>query len=71
MNADGSNQVNITNNSAMDSVPSWSTDGLKIVFHSTRDDATWGEIYKMDADGSNVIRLTNSSTYDGEPSWSP
>ena len=30
MDADGSNQVNLTNNPATDSIPSWSPDGSKI-----------------------------------------
>ena len=37
MNADGSNQVNITNNEARDTMPAWSPDGTKIAFVSDRD----------------------------------
>ncbi|MCH8286841.1 PD40 domain-containing protein [candidate division KSB1 bacterium] len=56
--------------------PSWSPDGTKIVFSSTRDDNNESEtpnleIYVMDADGSNIKRLTNSLRHDGSPSWSP
>ena len=34
MNADGTNQTNISNNSEDDVYPSWSPDGTKIVFSS-------------------------------------
>ncbi|HEC45091.1 MAG TPA: DUF5050 domain-containing protein, partial [Bacteroides sp.] len=69
MNPDGSNQTNLTNNSAPDQNPSWSPDGSKIFFASRRDGNY--EIYVMDADGSNPTRLTNNSLIDWEPSLSP
>jgi len=59
MDADGSNQTNLTNNAAADNVPRWSPDKSKIAFYSNRDDVN-GEIYVMDADGSNQTRLTTS-----------
>ena len=66
MNADGSNQVRLTNHAASDRWPSWSPDGSKIAFYSYRDSTD--EIYVMDADGSNQVRLTNLGGY--RPSWS-
>jgi Tol biopolymer transport system component len=70
MNADGTDQTNITDNSAVDDQPVWSPDGTKIAFTSDR--AGNFEVYTMNADGSGVTRLTNSpSTYDWQPSWSP
>jgi len=69
MGADGSNQRNLTNNSAYDNVPVWSPDGGQIAFESNRD-GNW-EIYVMDSDGSNLRRLTNNSAEDGTPAWSP
>jgi Tol biopolymer transport system component/DNA-binding winged helix-turn-helix (wHTH) protein len=61
--------VRLTNNSAIDSRPVWSTDGRSIVFTSNRDGKY--EIYVMDADGSNVKRLTNNLADDVNPMWSP
>ncbi len=74
MNADGSNQQNLTNNPADDRDPSWSPDGKRIAFMSRRDGNN--EIYVMDADGGNQQNLTNNPDPNGhpndeEPSWSP
>jgi len=71
MNDNGTNPVNITNSPMeWDSQPSWSPDGSKIVFRSTRDGDA--DIFIMNADGSNPINLTNkpNETYN-YPSWSP
>ena len=68
MDADGSNQINLTNKSANKNMwPSWSPDGSKISFHSERDTAG---IYVMDADGSNQTKLTNNIN-EFFTSWSP
>jgi Tol biopolymer transport system component len=69
MDADGSNQIRLTNDPADDEMPSWSPDGKRIIFSSNRDGNR--EIYVMNADGSNQIRLTNNPANDWEPSWSP
>ena len=79
MNAAGSNQTRLTYNAATDSQPSWSPDGTKITFMSSRDDSvascsSFGsnsEIYVMNADGSNQTRLTNNGAVDQYPAWSP
>lgn len=51
MNADGTNQVRLTNNTASDSSPAISPDGQKIVFLSNRDGRT--KIFSMNNDGTN------------------
>ena len=76
MDADGDNQLNLTNDANDDRSPSWSPDGKRIVFSSNRDmdrglAAHNIEIYVMDADGGNLQRLTNNLTEDQYPSWSP
>ena len=63
MDADGSNQINLTQNPADDTSPAWSPDGKKIAFLSN------GHIYIMNADGRSVIRLTEEGGRD--PVWSP
>ena len=69
MDADGSNQINLTNNAAGDEWPSWSPDGSQIAFDSIRDGNF--EIYVMDADGSNQTRLTNNGAADSATSVVP
>jgi len=75
MNADGSQQTNLTPKDPLDSAaqwcsraPSWSANGQEILFMSSRP-STGGdtEVFVMNADGSNVRRLTNSPGADGSP----
>jgi TolB protein len=69
MGANGSNQVNLSNNPALDLSPAWSPDGTKIAFISDRDGPF--QIYVMNADGSGVARLTHDAASDVEATWSP
>src|SRR6266511_3929539 len=69
MNADGSNLVRLTTNSALDRMPMFSPDGSKIAFTSNRDGTT--EIYVMNTDGSDQSRITYRPGGDSQPSWSP
>lgn len=70
MDADGSNQINLTPKDPADAsstwcsrAPSWSTDGQKIFFMSFRP-STGGknQIFAMDADGSDLVQLTTDGT---------
>jgi Tol biopolymer transport system component len=68
MNANGTNQTNISNNDADNSSPAWSPDGTKITFR--REDFT-NQIYTMNADGSNQTNISNNAADDFEPNWQP
>jgi len=48
---------------------SWSPDGKRLAFDSTRDGNT--ELYAIDADGTNTVRLTDEPGGDWAASWSP
>jgi Tol biopolymer transport system component len=69
MNADGSEQENLTRQPASDSHPSWSPDARKLAFVSRRDGNS--EIYVMNADGSGLRNLTRTPSADRDPAWSP
>jgi WD40-like Beta Propeller Repeat len=82
--ADGSDPVRLTDG-ANDSWASWSPDGTRILFSSTRYDPSIEpcepgfpyefrcptDIYVMDADGSNLVRLTSDPVDEFMPAWSP
>jgi TolB protein len=81
---DGSDIVRLTDG-VNDSWASWSPDGTKILFSSTRYDPSIEQcmpgfphehgcptdIYVMDTDGSNVVRLTDDPASEYQPVWSP
>ena len=69
MRSDGSDERRLTTEHAYDYEPSWSPDGTRIVFHSTRDlDRT--SIWSMAADGSDVRPILTGDSGDGWPSYS-
>ena len=81
---DGSDVVRLTDG-VNDSWASWSPDGTKILFSSTRYDPSIGaceagfphefrcptDIFVMDADGTDVVRLTDDPAGEVMPVWSP
>jgi TolB protein len=75
MNADGSDQRNLTPKDPIDSdsdwisrAPSWSTNGHQIYFMSSRPSTGLDtEIFIMNRDGGGATRLTNSIGMDGSP----
>lgn len=69
MNADGSNQTRITDNTVWDAYPDWSPDGTKIAFSSDRGSSV-SHIWVMNVDGSSPIQLTFGE-YSVGPAWSP
>lgn len=67
-NADGTNRVNLTRNTARDSFPHWSADGRRIVFASNRDGND--EVFTMDDVGRDVRQLTSTTDINNRwPSW--
>jgi len=67
---DGSNPVQVTDNTANEYRPEWSPDGTKIVL-----DRTWPaqdtEIIVINADGSSPYAVTNNGYLDRYATWSP
>lgn len=68
MNADGSDAVQLTDNSTDDFRPIVTPDGTKVVFIARRDGND--EIYIMNADGTNQTRLTSNGASDYYPAIS-
>ncbi len=73
MNADGSEQINISQDRFLDRDPDWSSDSTMIAFSSDRPSTagTGTEIWIMNADGSNPRQVTSNEGNDLGPSWSP
>jgi Tol biopolymer transport system component len=69
MNADGSDQVQITHNGAANFGPFWHPDGKHIIFSSNVDDPKGRnfDLYLIAADGSNLERVTYHDSFDGFP----
>jgi Tol biopolymer transport system component len=68
-NADGTGEINVSNNAADDNSPAWSPDGTRLAFVSRRDGND--EIYLVNADGTGLRRLTNNAAADNQIAWSP
>lgn len=69
--ADGGNEVNVSNSAAFDGWPAWSPDGKIIAFASNRaGPANVGHVWLVSPDGSNVRRLTEGTSGFVQPWWS-
>jgi TolB protein len=73
MNADGSDQRQITKLGGANFGPSWTPDGKRIVFSSNYRNPRSGnfDLYLIDKDGSNLEQLTFDNAFDGFPMFSP
>ena len=69
MNPDGTQQINITRNKALDTSPVWSPTGEQILFVSKRDGVR--DLFLMDTDGANVRRVFGKQAERQNPTWSP
>lgn len=68
MNADGAGRRRLTTTASMSEIsPSWSPDGVSIVFANTTDHGVW----VMNADGSFPRRIDQAFGDDRLPRWSP
>ena len=67
MNADGSDQVRLTNAPGYDGGPFFTPDGQHIVWRHFTPDGSQADIYTMQIDGSNRRRLTDFKSM----SWAP
>ncbi len=67
MNADGSNQVRLTDAPGYDGGPFFTPDGQHIVWRHFTPDGSQADIYTMRVDGSNILRLTDFDSM----SWAP
>lgn len=64
--------LNLTNNPAYDTWPSWSPDGKWVVYSSNRDGvANVGQLFMTRVGGAETRRLTSGPASHGEPSFSP
>ena len=74
MNADGSDQHQITHLGAASFGPSWTADGKKIIFSSNHHtDPKLGnfDLFLINPDGSGLEQVTTANTFDGFPMFSP
>jgi len=71
INADGTDIKQLTSNQGRNRFPSWSPDGSKIVFASTRRKRNTLDIFVMNADGTNTVILTQTPGWNGHPVFSP
>jgi TolB protein len=74
MNADGSDQRQITRFAAASFGPSWTPDGRKIIFSSNHHtDPKLGnfDLFLINPDGSGLEQVTTAATFDGFPMFSP
>lgn len=73
MNADGSDQRQITNLGGANFGPSWTPDGSRIIFSSNFRDPRSGnfDLYMVNEDGSGLEQVTTDSGFDGFPMFSP
>lgn len=72
MNADGSNQVLLSDPNEKRTFASWSPDGTKIVFVKWWNDWKERDVFVMNSDGTNEVNLSkNARAKDGWPTWFP
>ena len=73
MNADGSNQKQITSLGGANFGPSWTPDGRRIIFSSNHKNPRSRnfDLYLVNLDGSGLTQVTTNPEFDGFPMFSP
>ena len=71
MDADGTNQTNLSNTHTSDERPQWSPDGSKLLFTRRPEPGVSGDVFVMNSDGLNQRKLTISQSYGIDSGWSP
>ncbi len=72
MDADGSNQRQITHNTdCYNGGPFFSPDSSKIIYRADRETPHYLQIFVVDADGSNDTQLTDNGCVNWAPFWHP
>jgi TolB protein len=73
MNADGSNQRQITHLGGANFGPSWTPDGKRLIFSSNYTQPRSGnfDLYLIALDGTGLEQITTHGTFDGFPMFSP
>jgi Tol biopolymer transport system component len=73
MNADGSDNRQITNLGGANFGPSWTPDGKRIIFSSNHKNPRSGnfDLFLVDLDGRNLEQVTTNGVFDGFPMFSP
>ena len=70
MNADGTGQVQLTDNTLGDLTSSWSPDGKKIIFHRTMGQGTGRfQLWLINSDGTGEVQMTDTLGLNGFPNW--
>ena len=71
-NADGTQDITLTDRGVNGGSPAWSRDGKQIAFDRFTDGGRGQQVFLMDADGSNPRQITNDSGWSCmHPTWSP
>jgi len=64
---DGTNETQLTTNTANDNSSTWSPDNSQILFGSDRNGGN--DFYKMNQDGTSLTQFTFDSAFKADPSW--